>query len=165
MTAAQKKARENFSKAIAYRKKTGCTLKQAFAHVKGGKIKGLDKVVKKGNKTAVIYSKKEAPKKKAAPKKKVLKQSSLFGVDNNKTNFDIMNDTLINSKAFNGWLVKYPYGDQHDFVATSYKALKKGLKEIKWVYKPVIYAIETWKAKPNFRKLSSVQLKTIYSEL
>jgi hypothetical protein len=62
MTAAQKKARENFTKAIAYRKKTGCTLKQAFAYVKGASVKGLDKVVKKGNKTAVIYSKKAAPK-------------------------------------------------------------------------------------------------------
>jgi hypothetical protein len=83
MTAAQKKARENFTKAIAYRKKTGCTLKQAFAYVKGASVKGLDKVVKKGNKTAVIYSKKAAPKIKAAPKKKVVKQGSLFGVNSN----------------------------------------------------------------------------------
>jgi hypothetical protein len=74
MTAAQKKARDNFKKAIAYRKKTGCSLKQAFAHVKGGTVKGLDKVVKKGNKTAVIYSKK------ATPKKKAVKQGSLFGI-------------------------------------------------------------------------------------
>jgi len=79
MTPAQKKTRDNFKKAIAYRKKTGCSLKQAFAHVKGGIVKGLDKVVKKGNKTAVIYSKKVAPKKKAAPKKKVVKQGKLFG--------------------------------------------------------------------------------------
>jgi hypothetical protein len=79
MTAAQKKARENFSKAIAYRKKTGCTLKQAFAHVKGASVKGLDKVVKKGNKTSVIYTKKAAPKKKVVAKKKVVKQGSLFG--------------------------------------------------------------------------------------
>lgn len=47
MTAAQKKARENFKKAIAYRKKTGCTLKQAFAHVKSGKV-GAYKVIQKG---------------------------------------------------------------------------------------------------------------------
>jgi len=38
MSAAQKKARENFKKAIAYKKKTGCSLKQAFAYVKGGKV-------------------------------------------------------------------------------------------------------------------------------
>jgi hypothetical protein len=45
MTAAQKKARANFTKAIAYRKKTGCTLKQAFAHVKGIKVAATPKKV------------------------------------------------------------------------------------------------------------------------
>ena len=33
MTAAQKKAKENFKKAIAYRKISGCTLKEAFAKI------------------------------------------------------------------------------------------------------------------------------------
>jgi hypothetical protein len=37
ISTAQKKARENFKKAIEYRKKTGCTLKQAFEHVSGKK--------------------------------------------------------------------------------------------------------------------------------
>jgi hypothetical protein len=78
MTAAQKKAQANFKKAIAYRTKTGCSLKEAFAHVKGS-VSGLDKVVKKGNKTTVLYTKKA--KKKAAPKKKV-SQGVLFGVKN-----------------------------------------------------------------------------------
>jgi hypothetical protein len=55
---AQKKARENFKKAIEYRKKTGCSLKQAFAHVSGKKT-----VVKKK------ATPKKAAKKKAAPKK------------------------------------------------------------------------------------------------
>ena len=73
MTAAQKKNQATFKKAIAYRKKTGCTLKEAFDYAKGVKVAGLEKVVKKGNKTAVIYSKKV--KKKAAPK-----QGVLFGV-------------------------------------------------------------------------------------
>ncbi len=59
MTAAQKKAKNNFKKAIAYRKKTGCTLKQAFAHVYGKKSVGAVK-------------KKSAPKKKAAKKKKAV---------------------------------------------------------------------------------------------
>jgi hypothetical protein len=77
MTAAQKKAQDNFKKAIAYRKKTGCTLKQAFAHVKSGKVSGLDKVVKKGFKTTVLYTKKA--KKKATPKKKA-SQGVLFGI-------------------------------------------------------------------------------------
>jgi hypothetical protein len=78
MTPAQKKNQDTFKKAIAYRKKTGCTLKQAFAYAKGGKVAGLEKVVKKGSKTSVIYSKKV--KKKAAKKKAVPKQGVLFGV-------------------------------------------------------------------------------------
>jgi hypothetical protein len=78
MTAAQKKNQDTFKKAIAYRKKTGCTLKQAFAYAKGGKVAGLEKVVKKGSKTSVIYSKKV--KKKAAKKKAAPKQGVLFGV-------------------------------------------------------------------------------------
>lgn len=58
MSLAQKKARENFKKAIAYRKKTGCTLKQAFSHVKGGKVTGVKKAVKKvAKKKAVPVSK------------------------------------------------------------------------------------------------------------
>jgi hypothetical protein len=76
MTAAQKNAQANFKKAIAYRKKTGCSLKEAFAHVKGS-VSGLDKVFRKGNKTTVLYTKKT--KKKSAPKKK-LSQGVLFGV-------------------------------------------------------------------------------------
>jgi len=44
MTAAQKTAKANFKKAIEYRKKTGCTLKQAFAHVYGSKSIKIKKV-------------------------------------------------------------------------------------------------------------------------
>lgn len=54
ISAAQKKAKDNFKKAIAYRKKTGCDLKAAFAHVYGKKVGTV--------------------KKKAAPKKKVAKK-------------------------------------------------------------------------------------------
>jgi len=54
MSAAQIKAQANFKKAIAYRKKTGCSLKEAFAHVKKYKVTGV---------------KKSAVKKKAAVKK------------------------------------------------------------------------------------------------
>ena len=62
MTLAQKKARENFKKAIEYRKKTGCSLKQAFAHIKG---------------KSTVIKKKATPKKvavKKAAKKKVAKK-------------------------------------------------------------------------------------------
>lgn len=55
MTQAQKIAKEKFKKAIAYRKKTGASLKEAFAFVYGRKVS--------------FAKKKSAPKKKAASKK------------------------------------------------------------------------------------------------
>jgi hypothetical protein len=71
MTAAQKAAKEKFKKAIAYRKKTGCTLKQAFAHVYGKKAVGAVKK-KAAPKKKAATKKKAAVKKKAAPKKKAV---------------------------------------------------------------------------------------------
>jgi hypothetical protein len=55
MTQAQKVAKEKFKKAIEYRKKTGVSLKEAFAHIYGKKVGAVKK--------------KAAPKKKAATKK------------------------------------------------------------------------------------------------
>lgn len=75
MTAAQKHAQANFKKAIAYRKKTGCTLKEAFAHVKGS-VSGLDKVTRKGKKTTVHYTKVSGIKK-SVVKKKAAKKSAV----------------------------------------------------------------------------------------
>jgi len=72
MTAAQKKAKDNFKKAIAYRKKTGCTLKQAFAHVYGKKVGAIKKKAAPKKKAA---KKKAAPKKKAASKKKAVSRN------------------------------------------------------------------------------------------
>jgi len=57
MTQAQKTAKAKFKQAIAYRTKTGVSLKEAFAHIYGKK-----KVVKKAVK-------------KSAPKKKVVKKA------------------------------------------------------------------------------------------
>ena len=55
MTQAQKIAKDKFKKAIEYRKKTGASLKEAFAHIYGKKVGAVKK--------------KAAPKKKSAPKK------------------------------------------------------------------------------------------------
>ena len=70
MTAAQKKAQDNFKKAIAYRKKTGCTLKQAFAKFKkpttkkaAPKKKAIKKAVKKVGAIKKPVAKKVALKK------------------------------------------------------------------------------------------------------
>jgi len=60
MSIAQDKTKANFKKAIAYRSKTGCSLKEAFAHIKGKKT-----VIKK----KAIVKKVGAIKKKITPKK------------------------------------------------------------------------------------------------
>jgi hypothetical protein len=73
MTSAQKAAKEKFSKAIAYRSKTGVSLKEAFAHVYGKKVGAVKKKAAPKKKAAVkkVLPVKAAPKK-AAPKKKAV---------------------------------------------------------------------------------------------
>ncbi len=72
MTAAQKIAKEKFKKAIAIRKKTGVSLKEAFAEVYGKKKVGAVKKKKAAKKVVKKAAPKKAAKKvvkKAAPKK------------------------------------------------------------------------------------------------
>jgi type II secretory ATPase GspE/PulE/Tfp pilus assembly ATPase PilB-like protein len=86
MTAAQKAAKANFKKAIEYRKKTGVSLKEAFAHVYGKKKVGAAPKKKGAKKAAKKAAPKKASKKvvkkaakKAAPKKvarKVVKKAA-----------------------------------------------------------------------------------------
>jgi hypothetical protein len=86
MTAAQKAAKANFKKAIEYRKKTGVSLKEAFAHVYGKKVGAAPKkkAAKKAapKKAAKKVVKKAAPKKvakKTAPKKVAKKKHTKYG--------------------------------------------------------------------------------------
>jgi hypothetical protein len=77
MTAAQKIAKEKFKKAIAYRQKTGVSLKEAFAHVYGKKTvkkKAAKKVVPK--KAAKKVVPKKAAKKVGVIKRKVVRKKS-----------------------------------------------------------------------------------------
>jgi hypothetical protein len=80
MTAAQKSAKEKFKKAIAYRQKTGCTLKEAFASVYGKKTAAKKTAAKKTavKKTAV---KKSAVKKVGSVTSKNAKQLILDSID------------------------------------------------------------------------------------
>jgi hypothetical protein len=71
MTAAQKAARVKFNKAIAIRKKTGCTLKEAFAQVYGKKVGAVKKK----------SAKKSAPKKKAVKKDSYHKDTKSHNVN------------------------------------------------------------------------------------
>jgi hypothetical protein len=82
MTAAQKIAKEKFKKAIAYRQKTGVSLKEAFAHIYGKKKIGVvkkktaKKVVRKkaAKKVGELY---KVVRKKSAKKKKISEQGIL----------------------------------------------------------------------------------------
>jgi len=98
MTAAQKTAKAKFKQAIAYRQKTGVTLKEAFAHIYGKKVGAVKKKAapkKKAAKKVVrkVVKKKTATKKKAAKKvvRKVVKKklapkkitSKIYGYNTN----------------------------------------------------------------------------------
>jgi hypothetical protein len=79
MTAAQKTAKAKFKQAIAYRTKTGVSLKEAFAHVYGKKVGAAPK--KKATKKAEPkkVSKKAAPKKVYGTKKrKPIKEQAIL---------------------------------------------------------------------------------------
>lgn len=79
MTAAQKTAKANFKKAIEYRKKTGVSLKEAFAHVYGKKKVGAAPKKKATKKAAPKKAAKKVVKK-AAPKKAAKKKHTKYGV-------------------------------------------------------------------------------------
>jgi len=66
MTAAQKTAKAKFKQAIAYRQKTGVSLKEAFAHIYGKKVGAVKKKVTKKVFRKIV--KKAAPKKVAKKK-------------------------------------------------------------------------------------------------
>ena len=79
MTAAQKAAKANFKKAIEYRKKTGVSLKEAFAHVYGRKVGAAPKKKAAKKKAAPKKAAKKVAKK-AAPKKAAKKKHTKYGV-------------------------------------------------------------------------------------
>jgi hypothetical protein len=79
MTQAQKTAKAKFKQAIAYRQKTGVSLKEAFAHIYGKKKVG-------------------AVKKKSAPKKKVAKKKVAKKVVKKKYSLNKKKDKLYSAK-------------------------------------------------------------------
>lgn len=83
MTQAQKTAKAKFKQAIAYRQKTGVSLKEAFAYIYGKKVGAVKK--------------KSAPKKKVA-KKKVAKKKVAKKVVKKKYNLNKKKDKLYSAK-------------------------------------------------------------------
>jgi hypothetical protein len=69
MTQAQKTAKAKFKQAIAYRQKTGVSLKEAFAHIYGKKVGAVKKKSAPKKKAAKKIAKKKVVKKKVAKKK------------------------------------------------------------------------------------------------
>jgi len=63
MTQAQKTAKAKFKQAIAYRQKTGVSLKEAFAHIYGKKVGAIKKKLAPKKKTAKKLVKKKIAKK------------------------------------------------------------------------------------------------------
>ena len=57
MTQAQKTAKAKFKQAIAYRQKTGVSLKEAFAHIYGRKVGAVKKKAATKGKLINLYSK------------------------------------------------------------------------------------------------------------
>lgn len=108
MTSAQKTAKANFLKAIEYRKKTGVSLKEAFAKVYG-------------KKTTVV-------KKKAAPKKKTIGESNIPKATAALGNrlFDVR------SKSFNDQFAGYidNYMDSAKNLGYTYEQCKAAIKFI-----------------------------------
>lgn len=84
MTAAQKAARVKFNKAIAIRKKTGCTLKEAFAQVYGKKVGSVKK--------KAAPKKKVAKRKPATKKKKVSEKVILNKIHRVKKDVDVLDE-------------------------------------------------------------------------
>jgi hypothetical protein len=87
MTQAQKTAKEKFKQAIAYRQKTGVSLKEAFAHIYGKKkIAGSQDYYTRKKEGRVKPRKKAIPKKKVAKKvvKKKIAKKKLTRIDYDK---------------------------------------------------------------------------------
>lgn len=168
MTLAQKKARENFKKAIAYRKKTGCSLKQAFAYVKTGKV-GAYKVIQKGESknakvTKVLEQKRKkggkfAGRKLVAGVKKVAKKK---GVSSHKDTKSHNVNIRVVSGVDNHLINKYKeIVNEIENYQDAVKRIKKGMsemslpeklraKEVLKKYAEIIRSLKKHKA--NFKK-------------
>lgn len=137
MTQAQKIAKDKFKKAIEYRKKTGVSLKEAFAHIYGKKVGAVKKKSAPKKKAA---PEKAALKKKAAPKKAALKKKATPKKSASKRITDIHKDSKshnVNIKVVSG--VK-KIGALYEFFdikgLTDIDSLKKSYFKLAKVYHP-----------------------------
>ena len=116
MTAAQKTAKLKFKQAIAYRQKTGVTLKEAFAHIYGKKKVGV-------------------VKKKAAPKKKVAKKVVKKKIGYSKIR--LKQEKGITKVLKNAPKTLFPYTAEEKIVKAGKKYFDEQAKKISGLYKIV----------------------------
>ena len=155
MTAAQKKAKDNFKKAIAYRKKTGCTLKQAFSHVYGKKAVGA--VKKKAAPKKAAPKKKAAVKKKAAPKKKAAKNKKAVSYHKDSASHNVRINVVSGIGKINKNLIK-----ELDFVQNKIQEIETARKNFVYYKKDLIK--KEGKAYYNTIMMNSKKLLTEYKK-
>ena len=132
MTAKQKIAKDKFKKAIEYRKKTACSLKEAFAHVYGKKSK-------------VGAAKKKAVKKKPVKKAAVKKIKQHKDIKSHNVKISVISGVSQSDVDF--WLRNFA-PRKRSLQLQWYRELKENFKNnIFDVYTPVD------KAKPQLRAL------------
>jgi hypothetical protein len=137
MTAKQKIAKDKFKKAIEYRKKNGCSLKQAFAHVYGKK----SKVGAAKKKTAV----KKAAKKKLVKKAAVKKIKQHKDIKSHNVKISVMSG--VSQSDIDFWLRNFA-PRKRSLQLEWYRDLKENFKNNNFnVFTPVD------KAKPQLRAL------------
>jgi hypothetical protein len=136
MTAAQTAAKAKFKKAIAYRQKTGVSLKEAFAHVYGKKVGAAPK--------------KKAAKKKATPKKaakKVVKKAAKKKIGYSKTR--LKQEKGITKVLKSTPRTLFPYTEEEKVVKAGKKYFDQKAKEL---HEKGVSGVKKKKAAPKKRK-------------
>jgi hypothetical protein len=164
ISTAQKKARENFKKAIEYRKKTGCTLKQAFAHISGKKT--VTKKVGTVNKDLTAYDVLKYREKVGEKKFRALTPAQrVKGAEKNKVLL-----SPLKKKKVAGYVKTIRQGNKTDVIYTKHGVKTAtqqklfGVKK-KAVKKPISTHKDTKSHNVNIRVISGIFDTQIISDL
>jgi hypothetical protein len=159
MTQAQKTAKEKFKKAIEYRKKTGVSLKEAFAHVYGKKVGAIKKksVKKKAVKKVARPSR---SKKKVKATYKVNYQTGKSNRTERGTNQDAKRKALApgKRKSASGKTYYETRANRSDFSRSTLTGVKKHKKSSE---QSILNKIH--KVKDDVNKLDEAQHKHMMS--
>jgi hypothetical protein len=145
MTTGQKKVTDNFKKAIAYRKKTGVSLKEAFAYVYGKKVGVTAKKTKLGDVFVTYPSENEA---------EYVMERGYHGEFKGHKRIAGANKKYT-KKQLEKIASDYAYVTEADFDKVTYRLLDKDYtKKLLPVY---LKAIQDWKKKYNVKVLGVIK--------